>query len=123
MAKKPPIIPDQVFRPDADKNVNFPLPENAIQQGIAKGGDGKRVGVFGSSESNTGVYARSIAQIGLVAEGKSLAAQFRGDVEVTGDIRLTNADCAEEFDVADTALAEPGTVMVIGEEGVITASV
>src|SRR4029434_10573707 len=25
-----------------------------------------------------------------------------GDVEVTGDIRLTNADCAEDFDICDT---------------------
>jgi hypothetical protein len=28
-----------------------------------------------------------------------LAGYFEGDVEVTGDIRLTNADCAEDFDI------------------------
>jgi hypothetical protein len=37
-------------------------------------------------------------------------------VEVTGDIRLANADCAEDFDIADTALVEPGTVMVLRDE-------
>ena len=40
-----------------------------------------------------------------------------GNVRVNGDISLANADCAEDFDVADTALVEPGTVMVLGEEG------
>jgi hypothetical protein len=40
-----------------------------------------------------------------------------GNVRVTGDIMLANADCAEDFDVADTAVVEPGTVMVLDEEG------
>jgi hypothetical protein len=39
-----------------------------------------------------------------------------GNVHVTGDIILTNADCAEDFDIADPTLVEPGTVMVLGEE-------
>ena len=33
-----------------------------------------------------------------------------------GDIVLPNADCAEDFKVASVEAAEPGTVMVIGEE-------
>lgn len=36
--------------------------------------------------------------------------------EVTGDIRLNNADFAEDFDIADTDSIEPGTVMVLGYE-------
>jgi len=40
-----------------------------------------------------------------------------GDVQVSGDIRLTNADCAEDFDIDETQPIEPGTVMVVGEEG------
>jgi hypothetical protein len=35
----------------------------------------------------------------------------------TGDIILQNADCAEDFDVADLELAEPGTVMVLNADG------
>jgi len=31
---------------------------------------------------------------------------------------LRNADCAEEFTVADPELAQPGAVMVIGENGI-----
>jgi hypothetical protein len=37
-----------------------------------------------------------------------------------GDIRLTNADCAEDFDVLDGA--EPGTVMVLGDSGALRQS-
>jgi hypothetical protein len=40
-----------------------------------------------------------------------------GDIEVKGDIRLTNADCAEDFDITGAELVEPGTVMVLGDEG------
>jgi hypothetical protein len=35
---------------------------------------------------------------------------------------LANADCAEDFDVADPTLIEPGTVMVLGEEGKLKQS-
>lgn len=45
-----------------------------------------------------------------------------GELAVGGDILLANADCAEDFDVADMALAEPGTVMVVGDEGVLRPS-
>ena len=40
-----------------------------------------------------------------------------GNLRVTGDVILTNADCAEDFDVAVAAVTEPGTVMVLGEAG------
>ena len=43
-------------------------------------------------------------------------------MEVTGDIRLTNADCAEDFDIANADLAEAGTVMVLGEGGILEPS-
>jgi len=35
----------------------------------------------------------------------------------TGDILLQNADCAEEFEIGGTADVDPGTVMVIEEDG------
>lgn len=54
--------------------------------------------------------------------GGRTAAFFEGSVVVTGDIVLTNAaDCAEDFDVAETAIAEPGTVMVLGPGGRLEA--
>lgn len=39
-----------------------------------------------------------------------------GNIQVTGDVILTGADCAEDFDARDAHALELGTVMVIGEE-------
>jgi hypothetical protein len=55
-------------------------------------------------------------------DGGRAAAFFDGNVVVTGDIVLTNAaDCAEDFDVAEAGLSEPGTVMVLGADGCLEA--
>lgn len=43
-----------------------------------------------------------------------------GDLQCNGDILLTNADCAEDFDLAEDAQAEPGTVMVLDDDGRLT---
>jgi hypothetical protein len=108
-------------------------PEHAISTGIAQGTDGGRVGVYGSSESNAGVwgdsntgpgvYAASSSGSGFVAySATGLAADFWGDIQVSGDIKLTHGDCAEEFDVFDSEAIEPGTVMVLGPDGVLSPS-
>jgi hypothetical protein len=39
-----------------------------------------------------------------------------------GDIRLLGADCAEDFDILETAGIEPGTVMVLSQEGKLCQS-
>ncbi|NJL57778.1 hypothetical protein HC928_23600 [bacterium] len=44
------------------------------------------------------------------------------NITVEGDIILPNADCAEDFDVSDAALIEPGTVMVMIDEGTLHQS-
>lgn len=72
--------------------------------------EGAGVGVLGMSKSGVGVWGK----------GGRLAGFFEGDVEVTGDIRLVQADCAEDFDI-EGAVA-PGTVMVLGEEGILRES-
>ena len=41
---------------------------------------------------------------------------------VGGDVLLPGADCAEEFDVSSAEEIEPGTVMVIDEEGALRES-
>jgi hypothetical protein len=69
-------------------------------------------GIAGISASGAGVYGK----------GGRVAGFFEGDVEVTGDIRLTNADCAEDFDIAEAAVAEPGTVMVLNDSGALQPS-
>jgi hypothetical protein len=46
----------------------------------------------------------------------------QGTLNVVKDIVLTNGDFAEEFDLADAADAEPGTVMVLDAEGAVKPS-
>lgn len=96
-------------------------------------------GVCGESFSGNGVlgishHGRNAAisavndggGYGLYAEARSVQAAnavagfFRGDVEVTGDIRLINGDIAEDFDLASMQEAEPGTVMVLNKQGQTT---
>jgi hypothetical protein len=95
--------------------------------GISKTGQGilgestDQAGVVGVSEKFIGVWAESknSLQPGVFGKG-ALAARFEGDVEVSGDIRLTNADFAEDFDVVIET--EPGEVMVLTESGILEPS-
>jgi len=60
------------------------------------------VGVFGHSVSTTGgagVWGENPNGVGVFGKGAT-AGLFEGDVVVTGDIKLTGADVAEQFDVA-----------------------
>jgi hypothetical protein len=103
-------------------------------------------GVAGFSEGGQGVYGHSVSQAGVVGEsdqfdgvfGEShsnqhagvagrnkaggMAGFFDGDVVVTGDVTLTGADFAEEFDVSGATDVEPGTVMVLDQEGALQPS-
>jgi len=80
------------------------------------------VGVKGHSISNTGVSGESEDGVGIHGAGGFLAGFFEGDVEITGNLRMSNADCAEDFDIAEKDGVEPGTVMVLGDEGVLHQS-
>jgi hypothetical protein len=44
------------------------------------------------------------------------------NINVKGDVLLENADCSEDFDVIGAEAIEPGTVMVIDNEGALRAS-
>jgi len=129
----------EVHNPDP---VNHP--ESSAGPGVLGQSDGTGVwgnsktwvGVYGETQSTvggagvwgqhfqggTGVYGLSQTGIGVHGRGGRLAGFFEGDVEVTGDIRLMNADCAEEFNIGCSAMVEPGTVMVLGAEGALFPS-
>jgi hypothetical protein len=106
-------------------------PGDAVR-GISKNGVGvhgetqspsEGAGVWGEHRgSGNGVLATSAQGVGIYAKGQRLAGFFEGDVEVTGDIRLNNADCAEDFDICEREATEPGTVMVVGDEGKLQQS-
>ena len=102
--------------------------------GVCDTGNGN--GVYGRSKSANGVVGYSSSDVhagvagvsdnstgvGIYGKGGRVAGYFEGDVEVTGDIRLVNADCAEDFDVSGAVKVEPGTVMVLGHEGALFES-
>lgn len=76
-------------------------------------------GVFGGSKDGAGFGLRGETRTGVAVLGRTfgtgLAGRFIGDVEVTGDIRLVNADLAEDFTTSNAV--DPGTVMVLDNEG------
>jgi hypothetical protein len=88
-------------------------------------------GVWGESKNGEGVHgvshtpsAAAIAGFGVPG---GLAGYFAGNVTVTGnhtcnDVFLSGADCAEQFDVANADSVEPGTVMALGEGGILEPS-
>ena len=80
-------------------------------------------GVIGKSINWVGVFGESETKIGIMGRAPT-AGRFEGDVEVTGDIRLLNADCAEDFNISDSELksVEAGTVMVLTENGSLQSS-
>ncbi len=86
--------------------------QSVAQTGIGVKGEGSQYGVEGVSSSGFGIHG----------SGSKGAGFFEGNVTVTGDVILTGADCAEEFDVAATVEVEPGTVVVLDQEGVLQPS-
>lgn len=104
-------------------------------------------GMYGTSEHGPGVFGISVHNEGIHAESKSrstaamavyqrtadsdtaalfvkhdglrTAGYFEGNVIVTGDITLSGADCAEDFDIAEGSAAGPGTVMVVADEATL----
>ena len=98
--------------------------ESAHAEGVV-GTSHSKSGVWGRTDSadlnSAGVFATSKHGVGIWAQGGRLGGFFDGDVEVKGDIRLLEGnDCAEDFDMAE--VVEPGTVMVLGEEGALHQS-
>jgi hypothetical protein len=115
--------------------------------GLTTGPNG--TGVFGGSTalhggSGTGIRGETFGGIGVqgtsfgggvAVEGRSLdsngnidprgtAGNFIGSVTVTEninakDVFVTGGDCAEDFDIADLAGVDPGTVMVIDDVGTL----
>lgn len=103
---------------------------------IGAGAVGAVVGVStklapgGWFESTSGEGVRAIthsddhAAVVGVSGGLAPAGIFNGNVQITrdlsvsGDIRLLNADCAEDFDVIESEKnVDAGTVMVLNESG------
>lgn len=80
-------------------------------------------GVWGASQNGEGVHGQSNSPTAAAVAGYSLgqgpAGYFKGNVMVTGDVQLTGADCAEDFDVREAVGVEPGDVMTLDDEGAL----
>jgi hypothetical protein len=109
----------------------FGTSDNLGVFGFANTGTG--VGVAGNSVNGagTGVQGHTSTGIGVLgtSNGSGKAGEFRGDVEITGDLKMTastvhcfdvavgGGDCAEHFHISDAELIDPGMVMVIMDDG------
>jgi len=96
------------------------------------GQSGSGIATVGDSTSGTGVWGHSITGVGVRGIGPT-AAQFDGDVTINPlgdkngsltcyDITLTGGqDCTEYFDVSAADVIEPGTIVVLDDEGNVKA--
>jgi hypothetical protein len=100
------------------------------QAGVTGTNDSTSYGVLGSSKGQAGVAGLHVSG-GNGVYGKSTGnagffdgnVQVNGNVTVTGDLYLPGADCAEQFYVGGEGSIEPGTVVVVDEEGALRRSV
>jgi hypothetical protein len=60
--------------------------------------------------------------VGIGTNSPASMLHVAGDITVTGDVLLTGADCAEQFDLTCGQMLEPGTVVVIDEGGALRES-
>lgn len=86
---------------------------------------GKQV-LFLESNADRGAYSGLFLGAGG-KPGKVVTRDNTGRDSITldgalGDITLNNADCAEDFDILESEQIEPGTVMVIEQEGKLRQS-
>jgi hypothetical protein len=96
--------------------------KNGVHGQSGSGGDS---GVWGENTGGGhGVSGTSDAAggIGVYGRGAKLAGRFDGNVEVTGDISLVNADCAEDFEMSGAGEIDPGSVVVIASGGALMPS-
>jgi hypothetical protein len=105
----------------------------ALHDAAVMGVNDKGWGVTGRSAANTGVSGESNSGIGVHGKGGLLAGffecnvKFVGELYVQGNVRipaggdllLEGADCAEQFDVDDLADIEPGSVLIIRDDGAL----
>jgi hypothetical protein len=61
-------------------------------------------------------------QLGTPTTNPILTLMDNGNIQVTHDLVLVNSDCAEDFAISGTDAVEPGTVMVIDQEGALQPS-
>ena len=95
-------------------NTGWKLHIGRAREGSAGPLNGSTSGVLMTIQDN--------GHIGIGTLTPDEALDVRGNLAVSGDVLLTGADCAEDFDVQDAHELEPGTVMVIDTNNRLCAS-
>jgi hypothetical protein len=102
-------------------------------RGDSTTGEGVRANTNSPTVAALAAYNNNPEGKGAAVYGKKAGSQghagfFDGDVHVTRkltvdvDIVLSNADCAEDFNIGTDVAVEAGTVMVLGDEGALFPS-
>lgn len=95
-------------------NTGWKLHIGRAREGSAGPLNGSTSGVLMTIQDN--------GHVGIGTLTPEEALDVRGNLAVSGDVLLTGADCAEDFDVRDAHELEPGTVMVIDTNHRLCAS-
>jgi len=72
--------------------------------------------------SGSRIYIKPGGNVGIGTTTPTETLSVNGNVTVTGDVLLSGADCAEEFEAIETEPTDPGTVVVIDEGGFLRES-
>ncbi len=81
--------------------------------------------VTGTFSNPNAIFSDRITANNVIAKDVTLSGNLTAnEVTVTGkvtayDVLISGADCAEQFDLKTLEIAEPGTVMVIDEDGAL----
>jgi hypothetical protein len=70
---------------------------------------------FRSSGDNDDMVINN-GNVGIGTTNPQERLEVEGNIVATGDVRLSGGDCAEEFNIEEGQVLDPGTVMVIGDE-------
>lgn len=111
-------------------SITMPKPSGILSQTVFVNGQTARLQLGGMAASGSIDLIKSggqaavrlnaaTADIQLVKPGGQTSMRISAD---SGDIQIMNADCAEDFDIHSEDEIEPGTVMVLDEEGALRAS-
>lgn len=116
--------------PHKDDGREAPLPWDVPYFEGRLSGNNPHVGVYGMANAALVGVTPFFNGYGLLVantKGGHAAAiqgnvEIDGDIEITGVVRTIGCDCAENFELADGYTAEPGDVLVMGDDGRLTKS-
>ena len=121
-----------IFDENTKFTINLGGAEGAARIGLGGNGSIGTIDVFDAASKHTIRIgsAQGPGRIGLGGNGSDgvidvFDANSNQTIKIngkTGEVGVSNADCAEEFDVCETEQIEPGMVMVLGEEGKLVPS-